>query len=226
MKYKLSNNAPENEEDLIKRAFSLTGKKIVELCEPFNKFFNEKSKKSKGYLGKILEMYLGASAGNLPIPDFPNLKIELKILPLNKNMLPKSNVKICYNSNMPTQSNYKWDSSIVKLKLNKVLWIPIEADSSIPLRERRICHPFLSHLKDYENIIKEDYKNITYFLFSGKMEYISANLGKYLILQSISSNKNLTNYFNFDGDLIRTNFKAFYLKKNYLRKIIYENLHL
>ena len=226
MKYKLSSNAPKTEKELIIKSNKISGIRITDFCKPFNEFFSEKTKKSSGYLGKILEIYLGTSGKNFPIPDFPNLNIELKSLPLNKNMLPKNIVKICSTSFFPLETNYSWETSIVKRKLEKVLWIPFQSDKSVPYHRRRILQPFLSNLKGYEKIIKEDYENIITLLFLGKLNLISPTLGKYLILKPISSNKNLTNFLNDKGELIKTNFVGFYINKKFLKKIIYENLHI
>ena len=117
MKYKLSYNAPKTEKELLNKAYGLTGVKILDFCSLFNKFFDKNFINSKGYIGKILEIYLGASGGNMPIPDFPNLDIELKTIPLSKRMYPKGNLKVCSTSMLPSINNYEWDSSIVKLKI-------------------------------------------------------------------------------------------------------------
>lgn len=230
MKYKLSANSPKTECELINRAFKLSGMRLIDffnLSTPFvDKFISNNVKKTNGFLGQLMEVYLGASAKNLPIPDFPNLNIELKILPLNKYMFPKHPIKICYTSFYPSVNNIVWDSSLVKLKLNKVLWIPFESDNSIHISKRRICHPFLFNLKKYEKIIKQDYENIKELLILGKKEYISSDLGEYLNIKPISSNKKLTNTIDHNGELVKTNFIGFYLNIKFLKRIMYEYLHL
>ena len=226
MKYKLSYNAPKTESELISRSDLLTGNKLIEIYKFFGMFFQKKHKSSDGYLGKIMEMYLGASAGNLPIPDFPDLGIELKILPLNRSMLPKKNIKICSTSFFPFKKNTLWEKSILRSKLKKILWIPFQSDTSIPFNKRKIYQPFIFKLKKYEKVIKQDYENIMEFIFLGKVYKYSSSLGKYLILGNVSSNKKLTSFFNLDGHLVKSNYIGFYLNKAFIKKMMYENLHI
>ena len=226
MKYELSCNAPLTEKELLKRAMKLAGKHIEEFRRPFDRLFDDSTKNSHGYFGKIMEIYLGASANNLPIPDFPNLNIELKTLPLNNKMLPKNDIKICSTSFFPIETNYCWSKSLVKIKIKKILLVPFQSGESLTYYKKKICRPFLFQLGDYEKIIKQDYENIIECLFLGKLGLIPRNLGKYLVLKSSSSNKNLTNYINSDQELVRTNFVGFYLKKSFLKRIMYENLNV
>ena len=225
MKYKLSYNSPKSKNELLKKALGLSGKKITFLHDMFRNKFDIECKCSKGYFGKLVELYLGASASNLPIPDFPNLNIELKTLPLNKKMQVNHHIKVCATSIFPNSKNTTWEKSILKLKLSRILWIPFESDKSISFKKRRIGHAFISNLNKYEDLFKQDYENITNLMLYGKIEKISASTGKYLILKSTSSNKNLLKYYDIDGKLIFSKLKAFYLKKQFIDNVIHEYLH-
>jgi len=128
-------SAPSSIQELEKRFKTITGLTIYEIADILNVYIPNNLKKYKGFIGLLLEKYLGATASNKPQPDFINLGIEMKTLPLNKNIQPKESTYIC---KVPlTNDNSNWEQSRVLKKLSHVLWVPFEASEHIPLKKRK-----------------------------------------------------------------------------------------
>ena len=89
-------SAPQSLEELKSRLESLTGKTLLELADKALVQLPRNTTSGKGFTGELLEILLGASAGNLPVPDFPQLKLELKTLPVDENLKPLESTFICH----------------------------------------------------------------------------------------------------------------------------------
>ncbi|MBT7950980.1 MAG: DNA mismatch repair protein MutH, partial [Gammaproteobacteria bacterium] len=124
--------APQTEEELIINANSLTGRSLQQIASELGLQVPSDQKHAKGWVGEMIEIYLGATASSLPEPDFQHIGVELKTLPLDQRGKPKETTYVCTVS-LHGHIGDSWDNSAVKRKLNRVLWVPIEADPSIPL---------------------------------------------------------------------------------------------
>ncbi|MEG7688999.1 MutH/Sau3AI family endonuclease, partial [Listeria monocytogenes] len=74
---------PENERQLFERAQALAGASFGELAARAQLPIPKDLKRDKGWVGMLLELYLGAMAGSKPEQDFPELGIELKTIPVD-----------------------------------------------------------------------------------------------------------------------------------------------
>ncbi|VEA69758.1 Methyl-directed mismatch repair protein [Serratia rubidaea] len=63
---------PENEQQLLERAQRLAGYTLGELAARAQIAIPANLKRDKGWVGMLLELYLGAMAGSKPEQDFPN----------------------------------------------------------------------------------------------------------------------------------------------------------
>ena len=109
---------PQTESELLQRAHDIAGKTLAELSANLGKKIPANLHTEKGWLGQLLELALGASAGSKPEPDFQQLGIELKTLPLNVQLQPKESTFVC-TAKLPCES--EWRQSNVYQKLKKVL---------------------------------------------------------------------------------------------------------
>ena len=72
---------PETEEQLLAQAQQLSGYTLGELAALAGLVTPENLKRDKGWIGVLLEIWLGASAGSKPEQDFAwNLKLSLWIV--------------------------------------------------------------------------------------------------------------------------------------------------
>jgi DNA mismatch repair protein MutH len=176
---------------------------------------------AKGWLGQAVEKFLGATAGSLPIPDFPNLNLEIKTIPLTATGRVQEST---YITVLPLRAPFEleWRSSSCYQKLQQVLWIPIEGDTSIPYAQRRIGRAILWQMPEVqEQILKADWELIMDMVIHGKVEEISGSIGTYLHIRPKAANASiLTKSLDAYGDDIKTLPRGFYLRSCFTQQII------
>ena len=131
---------PHNEQQLLHRAQSLAGHTLGELAAHAGLPIPENLKREKGWVGMLLEVYLGAIAGSKPEQDFADIGIELKTIPIDSRGRPLETTFVCV-APLTGNSGVTWENSHVRHKLARVLWIPVEGERQIPLAERHIGAP-------------------------------------------------------------------------------------
>ncbi|PCH57009.1 MAG: DNA mismatch repair endonuclease MutH [Legionellales bacterium] len=207
-------NAPKTEAQLMARCDLLAGVTIATIAEQCNYRLPTTLLKNKGCIGQLLEIFLGATAGNLSEPDFQQLQIELKTIPLNSKHLPKESTYVCTAPNSIAALQETWHNCRVRNKLAKVLWVPIEADPKIPLADRKIGTPLLWQLDpDLEAIIRKDWEELTYMLSTGQALSLTAHHGTYLQIRPKAANSSVvTSYIDASGMATKIVPKGFYLR--------------
>ncbi|MDF7671081.1 DNA mismatch repair endonuclease MutH [Orbaceae bacterium ESL0721] len=212
---------PINEKALLDRAALIAGRSLGEIANYLTLPIPENLITQKGWVGNLLETFLGADAGSKAEQDFTRLGIELKTIPLNRDGKP---LETTFVSVAPLMANYgiTWESSHVKYKLSKVLWIPIEGDRTIPLAERKVGVPILwQPTEQQEQQLKQDWQELMEMIAIGQVEKITAHYGTYLQLRPKAANgRALTEAVGENGELILTRPRGFYLKKTFTKQII------
>ena len=66
------------------RVQMVAGMTLAELATSIDVNVPDNLQREKGWVGQLIEKVLGASAGNKPEPDFIELGIELKTIPLDQ----------------------------------------------------------------------------------------------------------------------------------------------
>lgn len=178
-------------------------------------------KRDKGWVGMLLELYLGADAGSKPEQDFPHLGVELKTIPVDGRGKPLETTFVCV-APLTGNSGITWQTSHVRHKLEKVLWIPVEGERSIPLAERRIGTPLLWRPnEEEERMLRNDWEELMDLIVLGKVESITARHGEVLQLRPKAANsKALTQAIGENGQPILTLPRGFYLKKNFTAALL------
>ena len=213
--------APENETELLQKAYALAGKTLSELAGEYRQKLPVSAIHSKGWTGQLLEQCLGASAGSKALPDFPELGVELKTLPLNQHHQPKESTYVC-TVPMQARTLQPWQSSWVCQKLSRVLWIPIEADPKVNFAERHIGMACLwSPNEQQATILRQDWEELMELVVLGRWENISANQGTYLQIRPKAANaRSLCTASNEEGQPIQTLPRGFYLRPELTREIL------
>ncbi|MBP6104390.1 MAG: DNA mismatch repair endonuclease MutH [Gammaproteobacteria bacterium] len=211
---------PLNERELLNRARKLAGLSLGELAKTYAIPFPQTLLRAKGFVGQLLELALGASAKNQSLPDFPDLGIELKTLPIDSDGHPRESTYVCTAPTHTEVSN--WQDSRVRQKLLHVLWIPIEADPKIPLPERRIGTPLLWHLPPtLEHSLQQDWEELVTLLRLGQEAKITARLGTYLQIRPKAAHSRVMHErLSEDGDRIQSNPRGFYLRTLFTRIVL------
>jgi DNA mismatch repair protein MutH len=209
-------SSPENEAELLQRAQLLAGQTFAALAAQLNLPIPTDLKRDKGWVGMLLELHLGASAGSKAEQDFAHLGIELKTIPVDAQGKPLETTFVCV-APLTGNSGVTWETSHVRHKLARVLWIPIEGDRALPLAERRVGSPLLWHPnQEEEQQLREDWEELMDMIVLGQVERITARHGAWLQIRPKAANsKALTEAIGEHGAPIMTLPRGFYLKKSF-----------
>ncbi len=220
----LSNPAPEDITTLLQRSRKMAGQTLAELASSLGVPVPANLKKNKGWQGQLIERYLGASASTQAAPDFMELGIELKTLPLDRNGHPKESTYVC---TVPLDKTHdiNWESCWLKNKLNHVLWVPIEADANIPLAARNIGNAILWQPSQQQiQVLRQDWEELMDMVCLGQLEQITAHHGQYLQIRPKAANaKALCPATDMDGNRIMTLPRGFYLRPTFTQQILNEH---
>jgi len=215
---------PKSEEELLTRARQLAGLTLNDLAKKFNQAIPKDTRHAKGWIGQLIETTLGATASSLAEPDFQLIGIELKTLPLTNNGKPKESTYVCTVplSNLHEQ---EWTTCWLKRKLQRVLWLPLEADIRIPLAERHIGNAILWSPGETEvRQLQQDWEELMELVCLGKLDQITSHMGRYLQIRPKGANaKSLTTTLDEEGNTIQTLPRGFYLRPEFTQQIIQAN---
>jgi DNA mismatch repair protein MutH len=214
---------PNSEIELKQRAQSIAGLTLGEVSALVGESCPSILKYAKGWTGQLIEKALGAQSFNLDQPDFFNLGIELKTLPINAQGLPQESTYICHASIPAIERDFA--NSRVWRKMAKMLWVPIESNKEKPISALRIGSPILwSPEGEIKAQLQEDWEELTELMILGHYEALSAHKGKYLQLRPKAANaKTFIQVFNHEGEQISLVPKGFYLRTLLTKKIITAN---
>mgnify|MGYP004470984407 FL=1 len=216
---------PTSEAELLANANWLAGFRLGEIAEMLQIPVPKDLKRDKGWAGQLIETALGANAGSKAEQDFVHLGIELKTIPINAQGEP---LETTFVSLAPLIQNngITWQSSHVRHKLQKVLWIPIEGSRDIPLAERYIGQPILwQPSSEQEQQLQQDWEELMELIVLGQLHKINATLGEVLQLRPKGRNsKALANAVNEQGQPIQSLPLGFYLRKQFTRQILQQFL--
>ncbi|MGV7960500.1 DNA mismatch repair endonuclease MutH [Photorhabdus tasmaniensis] len=212
---------PDNEQQLFECAQLLAGLSMGELAAKADLPIPPNLKRDKGWVGMLLEYYLGASAGSKPEQDFEHIGVELKTIPVDRRGYPLETTFVCV-APLTGNSGITWERCHVRRKLSRVLWIPVEGEREIPLAKRRVGSPLLwSPNKEEEELLRHDWEELMDLIVLGKVESVTARHGEVLQLRPKAANsKALTEAIGAHGQPIMTLPRGFYLRKNFTAPLL------
>ncbi|MHA6312498.1 DNA mismatch repair endonuclease MutH [Pantoea sp. S-LA4] len=207
---------PEDEAILLARAQALAGLTLETLADRAGLTMPPDLKRDKGWVGMLLELLLGASAGSKAEQDFAHLGIELKTIPIDATGKPLETTFVCV-APLTGNSGVTWLTSHVRHKLARVLWIPVEGQRDIPLRQRRVGAPLLwSPNAEEDEMLRQDWEELMDMIVLGQVDQITARHGAWLQIRPKAANsKALTEGIGDQGQPILTLPRGFYLKKSF-----------
>ena len=212
---------PRDEAELLARARAWAGATVGELAAAHQWPVPGDLRRHKGWLGELLETALGASAGSRPVPDFAQLGIELKTIPITEDGRPRESTHVCTVA-LGALIGQHWLSSTVRLKLSRVLWMPVEARDDRPLAERRLGHALLwSPDAAQENVLRADWEEHMELLSTGRFDELDARLGVYLQIRPKAANgRALTAAGDRNGAPAATLPRGFYLRPSFTQMLL------
>ena len=220
----MSVSPPTNEEELLARARALAGLTLEQLALKFNQPLPKNITYAKGWMGQLLEISLGATATSKAEPDFQLINVELKTLPLTPSGKPKESTYVC-TVPLTDLHEQEWSSCWLKRKLQRVLWLPLEADKRIPLAERHVGSAILwSPSEEQAAQLQKDWEELMELVCLGKLDQITSHMGTYLQIRPKGANaKALTTTLDEEGNTIQTLPRGFYLRPEFTGQIIQSN---
>lgn len=221
MNIKTLPSTPKTETELLNRAQQLAGMTLGELAAIAGIIPPPDLKRDKGWVGQLLEWHLGATAGSKPVPDFMELGIELKTIPISYQGTPLETTFVCVAPLIGVQG-LQWHNSHIRHKLARVLWVPVEGERDIPLEDRHVGSALLwSPSAEEEAQLQQDWEELMDLIVLGQVETITARHGEVLQLRPKAANsKALTEAYGANGQPIKTLPRGFYLKKQFTVQLL------
>ena len=210
-----------DEHAVIARAHALAGRCLAEVADELRWPVPTDPKRAKGWAGELIERALGATAGPRPLPDFPELGLEVKTIPVNRRGRPQEATFVCLVS-LSDNLSETWQTSLVRRKLARVLWVPIDAEPGVSIGERRIGTARVwTPSAEQEQVLRADYEEIMDLICLGEIETLSSRLGSYLQVRPKAMNgKDKTRAAAADGSLAWTLPRGFYLRATFTAQLI------
>lgn len=137
-------------------------------------------RRSKGWIGQLIELGLGATAKSRAEPDFPHLGIELKTVPVRADGAP---LESTYVTRVPGSglNRMPFERSPVAAKLARVLWVPVLTLPDAAIAERVVGSPLLWTPDDNERaLLQADWRDLAELVMLGRFGEIDARLGEVL----------------------------------------------
>jgi len=176
---------------------------------------------AKGLAGHMLEQLLGATAGSRAAPDFTDLGVELKTIPLDPAGVPKESTFVC-SIPLAAMADTDWEQSIVWAKLRRVLFVPVEAASKTPLCDRRVGRAYLWVPRaDEEAALRDDWERLADLIARGEVGRITGHLGEVLqVRPKGASGKSRRRAPDEEGAVQWTMPRGFYLRPSFTRRVL------
>lgn len=207
-----------NEEQLLTKAQELAGLKLSDLANIQDIILPTNLSKAKGLVGQLAENYLGVSAPNAPEPDFQELGIELKTLPIDTQGRPTESTYIC---RCHREFEPCWTDSRVHHKTRRILWLPVEAQADQPLATRRFGLAQLwSPSPEQAAQMACDWEELMEALQTGRLEETGAQMGSILQLRPKAANSTqLHQHLDSEAGIRASVPKGFYFRSSFTRQL-------
>lgn len=213
--------APESEAELIARSRTLAGYTVGELSTQLGLTAPADQRRAKGFVGRLIEQHLGATASSRSTPDFAALSVELKTLPLNARQRPKESTFVCRIA--PDRvATVPFAESRVWMKLKRVLWIPVEATATVPLPDRRIGRGFLWSPSPAEvRTLEADWEDLREVIACGDFEHLTGHLGRALQVRPKAAHGRVRQRMRDDrGAPVSQQPRGFYLRTSFTANLV------
>lgn len=203
------------------------------LGEIFNELGSHKHEHfKKGASGLIIENLLGLDNNNSKKADLENLRIEIKVLPIQLNNLKAKEPTQIKMINYVRVANEKWENAEIRDKIETIFWIAYGVKKENGKNVSQNKYIILDWFIDVPNemtrkIFKKDWEEIRSYIIRGDADKLSCSMGIYIEPKTKGKdNKDVTNAPDGQGGMIKVKRRAFYFKKNYTNNKIIKELDL
>jgi DNA mismatch repair protein MutH len=198
----------EAEAELLSRALALRGRPV-----------GAAGLRRKGMIGALVERALGATGGSAATWDFPELRVELKTIPVDaRTGRPRESTFVCAVS-LADADRAEWEGSWVRSKLSRVLWVPVivDADGAGVIGEARLWSP----TPEQDRVLAGDFEEIMGRAGAGDIEGITARIGRWLQLRPKAAHGRVRTLVPAaEGETVATVPRGFYLRALFTAAIL------
>ncbi|MFT3765759.1 MAG: DNA mismatch repair endonuclease MutH [Minicystis sp.] len=212
---------PRDEADLARRAQALAGRAVGEIAAAVGVSLAGGGLRTKGKLGDVVERALGATGGSAAVPDFPDLGVELKTIPVDCRGEPRESTFVCAFS-LADADRAEWSTSWARRKLTHVLWVPIETERGSAIEARRIGAPVLWRpTPAQEAVLADDFDTIMGLVGIGRVEALDGHTGRWLQARPKAAHGRVrTRAYGPEGEPIDALPRGFYLRARFTGAIL------
>jgi DNA mismatch repair protein MutH len=222
----LASGPPRTDAELVARARALSGRTIDAMATAMGVRVDGAAVSTKGKVGELLERALGATGGPVATWDFPDLRIELKTIPIDDRGTPRESTFVCAISLLDAE-RAEWETSWVRAKLARVLWVPIlggghgvteaAADGVRRIGEPRLWSPTPAQ----ERVLRDDFEEILGRVAASGIDDITARVGRWLQLRPKAAHGRVrTSAPGPEGGIVATVPRGFYLRARFTGAIL------
>ncbi len=223
----LSFSEPQSMEVLLQRLKHIMGRSIAELSALAQLQVPLSSSSAKGYVGQLIELFLGSTAHNLPGPDFIKLGVELKTMPVGYDLMPQESTFVC-SADISAKSFIPFTQSDLYHKLKHVLFVLIFAprnstgSASNSIGQRRVLGYFFFKPNQQQlGQLEADYNEFNEIIFAGRAHEIDASYGNLVQLRPKGmSGKDVVPIYDSEGHLTFTRPRGYYLRTSFTRNLM------
>lgn len=213
---------PASRDELLRRACALEGLPLGVVAAGFGERAPADLRRDKGWIGNLIERELGATAGSSAEPDFPELGVELKTIPVDEAGVPRESTWVALAE--LDLSARGWEDSWVRRKLHCVLWVPVISPKGTPPGGRIVGRARLwTPSAAQEAVLQQDWEEHMELLGLGEFWQIDARRGEALQLRPKAARGADTHWaLSDDGEWVRAQPKGFYLRRRFTRQVLAE----
>lgn len=179
--------------------------------------------RTKGWAGQIIERELGVETGGAAGPDFAQLGVELKTVPVDGELKPRESTAVCQIDPVAIAGE-SWETSTARLKLARVLFVALEIPAAArSVGERRVSAVRLwSPSPRQEELLRADFELFVRDYFRrGRVGAITGHLGA--VMQVRPKGKNAADQragYDESGAAIRVGKCGFYLRPAFVASVL------
>ena len=209
---------PTSERELLIRATALTGRSVAEIAMGMRWPMPADARRSKGFVGQLIEAALGAEPEAGDLPDFTALGIELKTIPLTPEGRPCEST-FCCAIDMDAVDREEWETSRLRTRLRRVLWVPVTAARFAALPERRMGKPTIwSPSAAEDTVLRDDWERIAGVIGTGGS--VTAHVGTALQARPKAATSKVRALGVAEEGLMRRLPLGFYLRTSFTACIV------
>jgi DNA mismatch repair protein MutH len=172
---------------------------------------------AKGSVGRLMERALGGVEA-VGYTDFA--ACELKTVPVDASGRPRESTFVCHVQ-LAALAETSWETSRVRAKLARVLWVPIESAEGVEHARRRVGSAFLWEMSEREEtVLRGDYVELAERAALGCVERVDARWGRALQLRPKAANAAVRVRVQTADGPVAVQPRAFYLRASFTKELV------